>query len=409
VREGRAPFKIYRRKTRKTKAGRPVYRYYFQLWDSEAQAYSTAQSTGQTTRAAAETWLAAHLSQEEESTLTVEGFSRGLFAEGSDYLTWRAQRGREMSWNHRTHCASYVERYISPYFKKTYLADLSVLRIEAFQSWLLKQPGARGEQLSLATANHVVLALRLVVKWAIRQRLLSHDPFVGVEALAALPRRRGIFTIPEVEAIFRLGPEGWPDPGARLLNALACACGLRKGELQGLRRESVQETALPDGRKAGVLLIDRSWERSGRLKAPKSGHARLAPVPPALYADLLGQLERSPWKQPEHFLFYSADPGRPVSHHKIDDDFERALTAAGIAAGERKARALSFHSWRHFCNSLLVNRGLPVLRAQQVIGHTSLKMTENYLHPGQDFSDVLAIQGELFSGKAGAPVEVGEA
>jgi integrase len=57
---------------------------------------------------------------------------------------------------------------------------------------------------------------------------------------------------------------------------------------------------------------------------------------------------------------------------------------------------LSFHSWRHFCNSLLVNRGLPVLRAQQVIGHTSLKMTETYLHPGQDFSDVLTIQGELF-------------
>jgi site-specific recombinase XerD len=88
-----------------------------------------------------------------------------------------------------------------PYFKKTRLADLSVQRIEAFQSWLLKQAGARGEQLSPATANHVVLALRLVVKWAIRQRLLSHDPFVSVEALATLPR--------QVEKIFALGPEAW--------------------------------------------------------------------------------------------------------------------------------------------------------------------------------------------------------
>jgi integrase len=248
-----------------------------------------------------------------------------------------------MSWNHRTRCVSYVERYIIPYFKKTHLADLSALRIEAFQSWLLKQPGARGGQLSSATANHVVLALRLVAKWAIRQRLLSHDPFIGLEALATLPRRRGIFTTPEVEVIFNLGPEGWPDSGARLLNALACACGLRKGELQGLRRESVQEMALPNGRKAGVLLIDRSWERSGCLKAPKSGHARLAPVPPALYADLATHLATSPWKEPGAFVFYSADPGRPVSHHKIDDDFERALQAAGIGVVERKARAISFH------------------------------------------------------------------
>jgi integrase len=132
------------------------------------------------------------------------------------------------------------------------------------------------------------------------------------------------------------------------------------------------------------------------LKAPKSGRARLAPVPPALYVELRAIMATSPFKEPGHFLFYSADPLRPVSHHKIDDDFERALTAAGITAEERKARALTFHSWRHF-----LNNGLPVLRAQSVIGHTSLRMTETYLHPGQDFSDVLAITGELFRGEGG--------
>jgi len=58
VKNSHAPYKIYRRKTRKTKGGRPVYRYYFQPWDSETLTYSTAKSTGQTNRAAAETWLA---------------------------------------------------------------------------------------------------------------------------------------------------------------------------------------------------------------------------------------------------------------------------------------------------------------------------------------------------------------
>jgi len=393
-------YRIYRRRTTRHRNGRPVYMFYFSLWDPQRRAYGAGRSTHQTTRKAAERWLALYLAQEQESALTLQAFAEGMFTEGSEYLVYREQRGRGLSWNHRQHCATYLKKYILPYLGKKPLAALTTLDVERFQGWLLKQPTREGAESTLtsATANHVAQALRTVTRWAIHQKQIRHDPFVGVESLATLPRRRGIFSIAEVEKIFALGAEGWPDPGARLLNALACACGLRKGELQGLRRECVQETILPDGRKAGVLLVNASWERSGRLKGTKSGRSRLAPVPPALYALLAAQLAGSPWKQPGLFVFYSAAPGRPVSHHKIDDDFERALTAGGIGAVERKARALSFHSWRHFCNSLLINRGLPVLRAQQVIGHTSLKMTGTYLHPGQDFSDVLAIQGELFGG-----------
>lgn len=400
VKDTRKPYTIYRRKTRKTKGGRPVYRYYFQLWDPELKRYSSGKSTGQTNRAAAETWIAAHLTEAAPSLATPEAFATRLFDEGSEYLTWREQRGRAMSWNHRTHCATYLKSYILPYFGKARLSELSALGIEGFQSWLLKQPiRGNGGTLSPATANHVTQALRLVTKWAIRQRILTHDPFVGVESLATQPKRRGIFTMGEVQTIFNLGSEGWPDPAAKVLNMLAACCGLRKGELQAIRRKCVQPIQLPDGRHTAVILIDRSWERSGRLKTPKNKHFRLAPVPPAVYTGLLEVLEASPWKDPDHFVFYSADRNKPMSHHKIDKDFHGALDEAGIKEEERRRRNLSFHSWRHWCNSFLVNKGLPVLRAQQLIGHTSLKMTTNYLHPGQDFSDVLAVQGELFDEK----------
>ncbi len=409
IRDTRKPYCIYRRKTRKTKGGRPVYRYYFQLWDPKRQRYSSGKSTGQTNRAAAEAWIVAFLqrkraeeqAKERESVLTLERFATGLFDEDSEYLTWREQRGKAMSWNHRRHCATYLRSYIFPYFGKIRLVDLTALDIEGFQSWLLKQPirGDGGETLSPSTANHVTQALRLVTKWAIRQRILTHDPFVGVESLATRPRRRGIFTMEEVQRIFALGPEGWPDPAAKLLNMLAAAWGLRKGELQAIRRKCVQPVQLPDGRESAVLLIDHSWERSGRLKTPKSGRSRLSPVSPVIYAELLEVLETSPWKGPDHFVFYSADRSKPMSHHKIDVDFARALKAVGIPETERRQRNLSFHSWRHWSNSFLVNKGLPPLRVQQLIGHTSLKMTANYLHPGQDFSDVLAVQGELFNEK----------
>ena len=361
--------------TRKVgRGGKPISIYYFQRWNSELRRYETARSTGQTNRAAAETWAAAQLAGATDSKTTLAAFAAGMFDEGSEYLRHRAQRGREMSWNHRTHNAHYLERYVLPFSRDSRLADITASTIERFQSWLLERPSRSGATLAPNTCNHVVGALRLVIKRAIREQLIRHDPFVGVESLAANPKRRGILEPEEVRRLFALGAEAWPDPNARALNMVAAACGLRKGELQGLRRKCVQETVLEDGRIAAILVVNASWERSGRLKSTKSGRGRLAPVPPVVYRHVAGTLSASPFQEPDHFVFYSADSSRPVSHRKIDADFARALATLGI---------------NHV-------GGLPPLRAQQVIGHTSLRMTGNYLHAGQDFSDVLAVTDRVF-------------
>lgn len=223
---GHAAYRLYPRKTRKKdRRGRPIPVYCFALWDAVARRWETAQSTGQTTRSAAETWAAAQLAGQKESRETVSAFAGGLFDEESEYLIHRAERGRPVSWNHRQHCATYLEKYILPYFGKYRLADLTALDIERFQSWLLKQP-ARGADVTLSpsTCNHVTHAFRLVTKWAIRQRLIAHDPFVGVETLSSQPKRRGILEPNEVQRIFALGTDGWPDPLARVLNLLAAVC-----------------------------------------------------------------------------------------------------------------------------------------------------------------------------------------
>ena len=150
----------------------------------------------------------------------------------------------------------------------------------------------------------MVGALRLVVKRAIREQLIRHDPFVGVESLAATPKRRGILEPEEVRYLFSLGSEAWPDPNARVLNMLAAACSLRKGELQGLRRKCVQETVLADDRVAAVLVVNASWEQSGRLKSTKNGRERLAPVPPVVVSDLSQIMSHSPYQGTDHFVFY---------------------------------------------------------------------------------------------------------
>lgn len=57
---------------------------------------------------------------------------------------------------------------------------------------------------------------------------------------------------------------------------------------------------------------------------------RLSTYPPIVYADMLAVLDTSPWKAPDHFLFYAGYPKKPMSHKKIDTDFPRSLKAVGI-------------------------------------------------------------------------------
>ena len=67
----RAPYRIYPRKTRRIgRGGKPISVYYFQRWNPELRRYETARSTGQTNRAAAETWAAAQLAAATDSKTT---------------------------------------------------------------------------------------------------------------------------------------------------------------------------------------------------------------------------------------------------------------------------------------------------------------------------------------------------
>ena len=60
---------------------------------------------------------------------------------------------------------------------------------------------------------------------------------------------------------------------------------------------------------------------------------------------------------------------------------KHALNGIGISDTEIKERHLSFHSWRHFYNSKLINSGIPKSIVQSIIGHVNDdSMTEHYTH-----------------------------
>ena len=76
-----------------------------------------------------------------------------------------------------------------------------------------------------------------------------------------------------------------------------------------------------------------------------------------------------------------------------------ALGAIGIDEEERKARAIIFHSWRHFLNS--VSRGrVPDEKLRIMTGHRTEEMTEHYTHLlEEDYTEIRKVQEDVFGDK----------
>jgi integrase len=74
-----------------------------------------------------------------------------------------------------------------------------------------------------------------------------------------------------------------------------------------------------------------------------------------------------------------------------------AFKKIGISLEERKERNITFHSWRHFYNSLMRGK-IHDSKLRRLTGHKTLEMTEHYTHFNIDaYRDVLRIQNEYFS------------
>ncbi|MDI9424744.1 MAG: tyrosine-type recombinase/integrase, partial [Spirochaetota bacterium] len=64
---------------------------------------------------------------------------------------------------------------------------------------------------------------------------------------------------------------------------------------------------------------------------------------------------------------------------------------------ERVRRNLTFHSWRHLFNSILVNARIPAEKIRTITGHLTPEMTAHYFKLSADgYGDIREVQDGLF-------------
>jgi integrase len=351
--------------------------YYYARFRLDDGSWSTAKATGQTTKSAAEAWAIDYLSRGQIITrenITFKDFASGFFSWDGTYVQSMLLRGRQIGRRHAENQQAYVDNYLIPEFGELKLKYLDSELIQEFAIEL------RARGLSASTVNHILTTLKILLKEAVRKKLVQVLPDIAM--VGGAKAEKGILTLEEARRFFALP---WPDTRYLAINLLAATTGMRLGEILGLRRAAVKD---------GYLEVNASWERGKGLKSTKTGRARMVPLLPKVQKVLMDIINYSPYTEPTDFVFYGRSRNSPLDHKIVQKRFSDALAKIGITEEMRRSRGLSFHSWRHFFNSLLINNHLPLMKVKALTGHSSDQMAEHYFHP-DEYQDVLAITGRI--------------
>lgn len=366
------PKKPYSLWKRKLASGRIGYYVRFRLDDGSL---GTAKSSGQSTKSAAESWAIDYLARGQVITkenITFKDFTKDFFDWEGPYVKSLLLRGKQIGERHADNQQAYLDNYLVPAFGELKPKNIDADRIQEFAVDL------RAQGLSPSTVNHILTTLKLVLKAALRKKIIQALPEIAT--VGGVQAERGILSLDETKAFFA---QPWKDDRYLAINLIAATTGMRLGEILGLTRDAV---------KKGYLEVRASWERGKGLKGTKTGRPRIVPLTDKVGEVLMRVMELTAYKEPADFVFCGRERKAPLDHKIVQKRFAEALEGIGISDELRRDRGLSFHSWRHFFNSLLINQKVPLLKVQALTGHMTDRMSEEYFHP-DEYSDVLKIIG----------------
>jgi integrase len=349
----RKPFQLYQRGET----------WYARFWNTRAKRYDRTASLGTDSKEEAEGRARARLQDTSKAGLLA--YLDDFWRIDSDYAELKETRGKALSPRYIELCRSALRLYVKPFppFKRLQVADLTLPLMEDWQLW------AKRRGIGPRSSNIALQAVKTAVRrWARGAKV--GDPLSGILKVAERSLERGTLTVDEVKAIIALDEDkkltAW-DKGTALLG---CLCGLRLGEVRGLRWQDVDL----DGKALVVAQALAADEDEAR--APKWGSSGRVPIPDAL----LAELEKIRKASGGEGYVLSIDEGKPAGTRRIVGSFNRVMDKIGVKHDSRRERRISFHSLRHTYVSLGRISGLPVWMMMKLARHKSASMTQHYSH-----------------------------
>lgn len=212
------------------------------------------------------------------------------------------------------------------------------------------------QELAPITVHHVHGLLATILRSAMEDGYLSSNPSAHTAPGKGRKRRVSPLTTEEVQSLIAAFPQKY-----RVAVILGAGCGLRIGEVLGLRIRSV------DFRRSELSVVEQLQLLPGappHLVPPKSASShRVIPMPSVVMAAVAAHVAAE-GGHAEDTVLRSQAGGFVWPNAFYDGIWSPAATRAGLV-GRR------FHDLRHFYATALIRAGESVKTVQAALGHAS--------------------------------------
>jgi integrase len=232
------------------------------------------------------------------------------------------------------------------------------------------------------TVHNQLLVLQVMLKTAVRWRLISRNPVHDCDRPRVEQPDLNVLTETEIARLWTAYEQLETEPQeeaervwwrlARTLTYIALGTALRRGELLALRWKDIQ---LLEGR-----LRVREALVKGRFTTPKSrASRRLIELGPKTRELLAEHWQQTSYQGDDELVFCHPHKGTPLDPSKLARAYLRpALTKAGISKPFRP-----YHDLRHTALTHEAAAGNPHAYIQLKAGHSQGQITERYIHAAQ--------------------------
>ena len=274
----------------------------------------------------------------------------------AEWLAMREHVIKPRAWDteeshHRVH--------ILPYWGADTIASI---RFSGVQAWVSE---LTGEGLAAKTVHNIYADFAALVRYALRDRLIAHDPCEGIKLPKIPPREMVCLTPEQLNSL--ANASGYYRPYILTLGT----CGLRDGEARALRVRNIDF-------KAKRISVVSTFERTRKgwiENPPKTWEAREVAVP-AITMDALRELCAD--KAPADFVFRQPNGSMmpQQSRHKIAKK-DNAYQWFGKAILDSGVPSLRIHDLRHTTAAIAISAGANVKAVQKLLGHKDARETLN--------------------------------
>jgi excisionase family DNA binding protein len=236
---------------------------------------------------------------------------------------------------------------LAGFFGDVLLSEITPCEIEKFKATSI----SRG--LTKSTVNRYLAILRRMFNVAITWGKARENPVRQVKLYSEKDNLRERILSPDEE--IRLLKNS-PDHLAPIL-IVALNTGMRRGEILNLKWEQIDLKA-----------------REIRVERTKSGKPRVVDINSRLF-EFLTVLRNRNGNATRECVFPNPKTGKPYG--KLQKSFGTACRRARISG-------ITFHTLRHTFGSRLIERGADIIRVKELMGHSTVRVTERYLHSNRE-------------------------